>query len=817
MTSCQAKAGFYGIPGKAATICPRNFYCPARSITPIPCPVPIPFSSLQSSNVNNCSSIMLPPCFPGYFLDIMTTIANNDNNIVSICRECPGGFYCPGDNTITACDPRLSWVSLPQSKSASDCGVFVNNNASIMLPYVCPQFTTGPIYAEAKDISVVSILQCRAMARFYFIAGIHTTGILCPPSYYCPSGSLLPIPCPSTPQCLEKGNLQVDEICPAGSSIPLSNCQPCTAIPSNAYFTDLNSCSFCCTTGNVKVSMSSCIPISNTTSCVNDGQFMPVASACSVSIQTCQNCALPPSTQTHILKQIKNEMIIKNNLPAFGSDSCVYTCKPGYYNDSGCIPCPSGTFKNSTIINNCTSCPSGTYSSSPGSTACVACGKWGVQAPNKTTCHCVPGTFFSLDAEAYSNSDGVCIPCPSDSFSSPSEPYSCVRCVPGILCLYPPNMPLSAPCPAGSFRPTKTSSCAPCPVGFISSKSESTSCSQCSDGTFYSTSTSCSVCPNNTYSTYRGCVSCPIGTMSYSGSSHCGCPPGTYSRNGICVTCRTCSVNATTVTTCEAIGLQEDTTKCSCKNGWYGDGYISCIPCANASQCICPEDSFFNSTSGKCIGCDAVIDNIYCPSNNIIVSSQCVKGTVDYIPQKRCKCPNLHFYDSKRGCVPCKRCDPNAIMITPCSQTADTTACSCNDGFMGNGIVCLPCSICTQTQYLPINCSSSPFSRSSYKYNLRELPTCLCKPGLSGYGCCSAGFICPADKVIACPVGFYCPESNMVTAKPCSTGTFNNRTQATVCQKCASASLYQPFLNATACLSCPQNKNSLSSGGVSCS
>lgn len=36
---CMAKAGYYGLPGQAATICPAGSYCPASIMKPIPCPL----------------------------------------------------------------------------------------------------------------------------------------------------------------------------------------------------------------------------------------------------------------------------------------------------------------------------------------------------------------------------------------------------------------------------------------------------------------------------------------------------------------------------------------------------------------------------------------------------------------------------------------------------------------------------------------------------------------------------------------------------------------------------------------------------------
>ena len=218
---CLPDAGYYG--SNSAQICPYDSYCPSPSLVPIPCAAGLT-APLGSASSGNCTSYMVPPCRPGYFLWVD-----------GFCRGCMAGCYCPGQ-VIAACDPYTNYSSPPLAVSASQCFA----PPSSVVVSACPANT------QAQG------MQCRANAGYYFLLN-SSAATLCPVNSYCPQGSLVPQACPLPPaSCSLVGQYPTPSLCPMGGmASPSQSCMTCTGLPGNAYWTSTTDplCPFCCAQG----------------------------------------------------------------------------------------------------------------------------------------------------------------------------------------------------------------------------------------------------------------------------------------------------------------------------------------------------------------------------------------------------------------------------------------------------------------------------------------------------------------------------------------------------------------------------------------
>ncbi|MEM3062175.1 MAG: protein kinase [Nitrososphaerota archaeon] len=153
-------------------------------------------------------------------------------------------------------------------------------------------------------------------------------------------------------------------------------------------------------------------------------------------------------------------------------------CQPGYFKANylpvvDCLPCPEGSYSNTTNSINCYSCSPGTYSSTNGSTQCTVCPggtycEYGqcptcsscqagsVPTANATTCVlCSPGTYATEGSPS-------CTPCPEGTASGVTGAISADTC---------------QTCGAGQYSLEGTSQCLTCPNGTTSTPGSS-SCSE---------------------------------------------------------------------------------------------------------------------------------------------------------------------------------------------------------------------------------------------------------------------------------------------------------------------------------------------------
>jgi hypothetical protein len=226
------------------------------------------------------------------------------------------------------------------------------------------------------------------------------------------------------------------------------------------------------------------------------------------------------------------------------------------------------------------------------------------------------------------------------------------------------------------FRANANSTCMSCPP--TSAVVAGQRCSLCPPGTYRLSATRCEPCPANTYAPGAGssaCTPCSPPFVSPLGSVLCMCPANFYMyASAICVACRqTCAEGSSLILGCP-MGSVSDVSVCACPER----GDVICTACPVAGQCNCPRNYFNNGTG--CRPCRAS-----CPKNAML-SGACEKGTAPS-DTTQCICPALTYWMGS-GCQRCRVCAANSVQTSQCASGSiqDTTECTCNEGYRGNGV-----------------------------------------------------------------------------------------------------------------------------------
>jgi hypothetical protein len=275
------------------------------------------------------------------------------------------------------------------------------------------------------------------------------------------------------------------------------------------------------------------------------------------------------------------------------------------------------------------------------------------------------------------------------------------------------------------------------------------------------------------------CTACAAGTGSASaGSIACACHTDTYYHGGgggsqECIPCKTCLTTATQ--TC-SVGSVTDTVTCACDG--YGDGVATCTACAVGQNCACLAGTY--AVGQTCVPCKT-----RCPLEARLVGT-CLKGGTQDTTQ--CICPAGYYYKTDAAvCAPCRLCHPNAFMrnhtaCMPGTIDHDSVACVCNAGFVGNGLMCVPCpTSCAPNQYFSAPCLSR---------HIAEVPVCLH---------CPAGQLVAPDQrgCNACPAGMYGLLGG-TSCLNCAVGSYSASLAASACDTCAHGT-YATAMGVTAC------------------
>ncbi|KAF3847745.1 hypothetical protein F7725_020773 [Dissostichus mawsoni] len=353
-------------------------------------------------------------------------------------------------------------------------------------------------------------------------------------------------------------------------------------------------------------------------------------------------------------------------------------CPPA---SSSPLPCPSGTFSNSTGLSRpeeCVSCPPGFY--------CLGSNNTSPSGPCFPGFYCTGGSASPVQSEAeegYYTLERAARqqPCPLGTYQPRRGAQSCVECQGGRLCN---QTALSRPpmCPQGHFCPPGYSAARPCPP--VSSFNECTfalklhsnsdvgsysdqpggdavhHCRPCEAGWFCSRaglSEPQGLCDPGHYCTSGASTASPVALLS-GGVCSAGyiCPRGTsYSQQHPCPAGTWSStVGAQNMSSCWPCpsGLYCNNTGLSKPSGlWYycSGGAVSSMPSesltgdicpighycpmGSTSPLLCPDGTFFNSTGAE--ECDDCLSGTYCLSGEGVqhcpAGHYCFDGSVEGI------------------------------------------------------------------------------------------------------------------------------------------------------------------------------------------
>ena len=676
-------------------------------------------------------------------------------------------------------------------------------------------------------------------AGYFCMIGTVLIGHQCPPGYFCPNGSSLPSPCkaglfqPSYGQseCIEcpegyycdpaetaDNNTVYDSLPKMGTVLP-ALCPIGHVCPSGTRFAIQNPCPRGTYSGMMGlVNTSQCLSCPPGMYCADMGLSDPNG-FCSPGY----NCILGSSSPQ----------------PIDGTTGSI--CPRGSVCPLGTrfsIPCPSGTFSNSTGLTNmseCTPCLAGAYCSTPGliePTGICSPGyfcRGGASQPDpfnssfgggncpmgffcpqgaRSPMACPAGTFQPLEG-AQNSSD--CIACPAGTFCDSSGlQIPTGFCDPGYFCKIgasvatPTDGSTGDICPAGSFCLSGSSLPVLCP-----------------DGTFtnYAGAIECSLCPAGYY-----CLSgmqpllCPIGYFCFEGTAFdwIPCLDGTYgSREGLSISteCTACDGGYY----CYGEAQIQQTGLCSaghyCFSGVnVSEPTINNSHTGNGGLCptghYCPEGASiplpclpgsYNDVEGQEI-CFVCLSGHYCPAQSSLPiecppGHYCPQGTSTYLSYP---CPSGTYnnytgaadVDDCTPCTPGEFCPTSGLFspIGPCNEgyycTSGSSTSSplditinCEHVIDGNFDICVNSSILGVGDICPLGhfCPLGSVLPSPCSAGMYCPLTMLSEP----VGSCSSGYFCSGASTTPeqhpCPEGHYCPAGSGYP-QPCRRGTYSNST-----------------------------------------
>nr|XP_054598666.1 uncharacterized protein si:ch211-286b4.4 [Nothobranchius furzeri] len=360
-----------------------------------------------------------------------------------------------------------------------------------------------------------------------------------------------------------------------------------------------------------------------------------------------------------------------------------YRASLGAGSKGECLPCPPGSYCNSTGLTDYTSspCPPGFWCSGAGPPILCPAGTKrqhpGAAAPNQ--CEPCAGGTFCPDPRITGKPNVYGIPCRA-SFHCPVGAVSEKLCTAGSFCGLQTAEPQICPegyiCPEGSFSFNNPKQLCPFPYHCPANSSTMRSCEGGSmpvhtSGLRGSKTSSCSLCEGGTYRPYRSpilhCLPCPSGYY---------CPPGTEDfKTTPCPAGYICRMGSTQPMSCP-LGTFGNLTRseqmgdchpCPANTFNHLPAQKACFPCgssstspAGSSSCTCigknrafqPSDGsclcrtgfiFYNELDLKSSTSDSQLD---CQPE---VNRRCVVGEVRLAASRECVSPSLHSCDITCG------------------------------------------------------------------------------------------------------------------------------------------------------------------------
>jgi len=767
--------------------CPAGRFCPAGTGASQPsCPKGTfnPIQLLRSED--ECA-----PCTAGSFC--------GTPGLAAPTGLCAAGFYCPRGsadmygrlrNTTSGdvCDPRDDGRGLvaPGNVSAAAWALAVSGGSPI-----------------------TDFFEGRAGPR------------RCPPGFYCPAGSALPVPCLEGTFLAVEGAASRAEcsLCTGGSHCNRSGLPAPSGQCAEGHFCQRGNTDSRPATGVFNVSVVATGASLNATVLIGGGPC-PAGHFCPGGTVT----PLPCPNGTY------------NSFTGRGRDGCSVCpegffctlastryddkpCPPGHYCPPGTphaarFPCPSGTFSNASMLrrlDECVPCFGGTYCPGPASTApaglCDAgfyC-RSGASTPTPldgvTGARCLPGEFCQA---------GSTLPrfCQGGKFCLTSSGVPDGDCFAGYYCRQGSSTPAPTGqtnvdgivgdiCPPGRYCPNGTITPVLCPAGTFTAASGNRrlqDCTNCTAGSY------CPVAgltaPNQT------CLPgfyCPPGTSFPTLS----CPPGTR-----------CPAGSQIPEPCPAGTHQPrsgDPVCLKCPAGFYCvNGTATPLPCpagffcpngtGSATQHPCPTGTFSPVTglfaSDQCASC---LPGSYCDAPGLTAPRSLCSAGHYCLGRASVPAPAEGFARGYVGSLTlgcggnCSgSSSPDALWRGYAALNLTANASQSASRLPTTGDVCPRGHFCVQGSASPAQCPAG-----SYNSEFGGTGEVACKPCLAGFYCpnssaafptqrCPEGFFCPPGRVQPehrCGPGTFCPVGSPEPV-PCPSGTFEDRNGSGACQTC---------------------------------
>jgi hypothetical protein len=774
-------------------VCPRGFYCPIGTSTPIPCtrgyycvtgtdtPRPCPIGTFGNTTglkgQDECSS-----CTAGYYCDglgLSHPTGLCDPGYYCISRAftsappglptgglCPKGGYCPpGSSFPTAC-AEGTFNNNTGGSTQQDC-------VACTPGYYCSgsnlPFPSGPCSAGYYCTGGAALpTQFRTPAGHYTLPGSPAPSecplgtfnpspaqgscLACIIGYYCPNRAMINyLPCPPGGYCPAAS--VSPKACVIGTFQPemrrqnVSNCVPCTP---GRY----------CATPNASAVTGDCIAgFYCKRGCVN-----PQCSQYVLNFGLANNDPANPGIENSVGGQCPWGAYCPN------ATAVPVPCPPGTINDAlqgdkrdtACKPCPAGKYCSQTGMSNLLPSPKSPLPCQAGYFCPGAIGGtiYGCQDPQCTTYTGQPCDLTSIGCHGSENFDltltgtrscptgfycpaGSSMPtkCPllpdgKSTYTDSQSRSSCSLCPAGFYC-DPTNIPtLQVPsaCPAGYYCPIGTTALTPpCPIGSwsdVTHLTNKTQCKRCPPGRF---------CPLTGRSTVFeaampfcfGGYFCSSGALD--GVGNWGVLGGL---GGPCPTGHFCP-NGTTH------NVSHPCPPGTFKPTMLGSSVTSCRACSPGYFC---EGTGNTAVTALCAA------GYYCPrgcSDKYCTNKACTVGlTPDNVGLSGGPCPKGHY------------CTAGAVLPTPCvagtyQDSVGSSSClGCPAGYY-----------CDLGARYPVACGRGYWCPVNTTYLTRQ----ICPPGtLQNTLTATVQTDC-----LLCPAGHYCPLSGMnTTTLLCDAGYF---------------------------------------------
>ena len=442
-----------------------------------------------SIDVNDVSIEVSKIQFQGALPSNMTAISYDDSNVSSAQAQCPAGYYCPANSTVSQPCPAGTYQGSVGKIALSDCkacdaGSYCPSAATVAeiscpAGYQCPsasmvnasvcgvgtfQGTTGqisciPCYAGYKcnATGMTAMIQC-GIGKYQPQTG-QSVCLTCPLGQICTNAATQnPTNCSlgyfADP--LLGGDEAGDcRVCPAGQYCPLLTTAPvncsagtyrsavggymaanCSACPLGQYCEEKTVDPADCPSGTYMSSLGA--------QKVSDCVVCPPGQYCIPSSASPANCSAGRYRATSGGKSNSDCLDCPAGKYCTEKTSIPQNCSAGTYNSgplgasiAACLVCPAGKYCEVGTISPI-SCPSGTYLLSPGGGSVL-----------ENCLICATGTFDSTAAGARTSVCETCLvdkycpnplvqlPCPANTqaTSGSSSQLSC-RCVQGYVCSY---------------------------------------------------------------------------------------------------------------------------------------------------------------------------------------------------------------------------------------------------------------------------------------------------------------------------------------------------------------------------------------------